>query len=64
VVTGEKTEESENLRQQLEAERAARKKAELDAAQAQDEVHRLTTPPKAAVTKPGVRSRMFSFGRE
>ena len=64
VLAGDKTEETANLKAELEAERAARRKAELDAAQAQDELHRITTPPKS-VTAPGtVRSRIFSFGRE
>jgi hypothetical protein len=71
VVEASKTERELLLERDLEAEKAARKKAETDAAHAQDEVHRLTAPTPGtsppANDKPKrntVRSRIFSFGRD
>jgi hypothetical protein len=44
VETGDKTEKEVKLAKELEDERAARKKVELDNAQLQDELHRATSP--------------------
>ena len=72
VLQGEITEETERLRVQLEQERNARRRVEMDLSQVQDELHRLTTPPTSPQPAPApakaprdrVTSRMFSFGRE
>jgi hypothetical protein len=45
VVTGEKTERELQLEKDLETEREAKKRVELDNAQLQDKVHRLQSPP-------------------
>lgn len=44
-MTGQKTERELQLEKDLETERQAKKKVELDNAQLQDENHRLKTPP-------------------
>jgi hypothetical protein len=56
VVTGEKTERELQLEKDLETERQAKKKVELDNAQLQDKVHRLSTPP-APADPPAPRKR-------
>jgi hypothetical protein len=57
VLTGEKTERELQLEKDLEAERQSRKKVELDNAQLQDEVHRLTTPEPPAPNPPAPKPR-------
>lgn len=53
VLGGNKSERELQLAKELDQERAARKKVELDNAQLQDEVHRLTAPAPAASTSAG-----------
>jgi hypothetical protein len=57
VVNGDKNERVTQLAKELEDERAARKRVELDNAQLQDEVHRLTAPAPAPVTPQPPRPR-------
>ena len=69
VVEASKTERELQLEVERDEAVTARRKAEQDAAHAQDEVHRLSTPPTPGPSpeKPkrdGVRSRIFTFGRE
>jgi hypothetical protein len=62
VKEGSETEETSNLRAELDRERAARKKAETDAAHAQDEFHRLKQSTKGApATPPPAKKSRWTF---
>lgn len=65
VQNGDVTEDNLKLRQELDAEKSARKKAEADAAHAQDEAHRLkqatAAPKKKTVTR---RTGLFTRTHE
>jgi hypothetical protein len=70
VLTGERTEDSVRLAQELEAERAShaataadKKAREVRIAELEDELHRIKEVP-APARREKITSRMFTFGRE